>query len=200
MGAYLSSMNSKYNKESSDSIPFFKKVDSLIPVRKMFSSSNDRVPELSGAIEPTVYNEGNKQSFFSRISALFGSSGSSKNLDDEMDDLPPQIKEEVYELEDELEEVDHEVEELEEKRESLIKRFFSLFRSNHVSDDEEESEFEEPATDVDPSEVLKSETRQTLKIIHKWISRLPPEQIDAFKRSPDFARYKDLLDKYNLLK
>ena len=200
MGAYLDSRNTK---SDSDSVPFFKKVDSLIPIRKAFSSSSDKdVPQLSNAIESTVYDDDAKPSFFGRIVALFGSSSSSaRDLDEEVETMPEDIQEEIHEIEDEITEVDQEVEELEEKRESLIKRFFSIFRSNRSKPIEEEEPFEHAEdVELDPNEVLKAETRQTLKIIHKWISRLPPEQIDAFKRSPDFARYKELLEKYNLLK
>lgn len=198
MGAYLANRNSRSDSESGS---FFKKVDSLIPIKKVFSSSSQDVPALSNAIESTVYEQDEKPSFFSRIIAIFSSSSSPKDLEEEIDDLPEDIQEEIHEIEDELEEVDHEVEELEDKRESLIKRFFSIFRSNKIESEEPEGDFEHSdAVELDPAEVLKAETRQTLKIIHKWISRLPPEQIDAFKRSPDFDRYKELLEKYNLLK
>ncbi|MBN1175977.1 hypothetical protein JXA48_05015 [Candidatus Woesearchaeota archaeon] len=199
MGAYLANRNSRSDSESGS---FFKKVDSLIPIKKVFSPSSDKdVPHLSNAIESTVYEQDENPSFFSRIIAMFSSSSSPRDLDEEIDDFPEDIQEEIHEIEDELDDVEHEVEELEEKRESLIKRFFSIFRSNRSSVEEEMPDFEHSHdVELDPAEVLKAETRQTLKIIHKWISRLPPEQIDAFKRSPDFNRYKELLEKYNLLK
>lgn len=200
MGDYLSSRGSG-SSDSADSSSFFKKVDSMIPIRGVFSSSSNNVPELSNAVESTVYDE-NKSSFFSRFIAIFSSpSSAAEELEEEIENLPEDVREEVYELEDELTEVDEEVSELEEKREGLLKRLFSSIfgrRSSSVEDDEEFEHSED--VEIDPSEVLKSETRQTLKIIHKWISRLPPDQIGAFKRSPDFARYKDLLEKYDLLK
>lgn len=199
MGVYLDNLHSRPDSESSS---FFKKVDLLIPIKKVFNPNFDRgVPKLSNAIESTVYDEDKKPSFFSRIFEVFNSNSDLKSLEDDLEELPEDVREEVYEIEDELDDVETEVEELEEKRENLIKRFFSIFRSSRSDFPDEEIDFEHSeAVELNPAEVLKTETRQTLKIIHKWISRLPPEQIDAFKRSPDFNRYKDLLEKYNLLK
>lgn len=197
MGAYLDNRNSGADAPSS----FFSRVDSLIPRRKR--SSQDDVPELSGSVESIVYEDGSDSStFFSKILSLFNFSSRSRDeIEEEFDDLPDEVKPEIREIEAELEELDEEVDEIEEKRENLITRFFNLFRSSNSYDEDEDLEFEHSDTvELDSNEVLKAETRQTLKIIHKWISRLSPDQINAFKRSPDFQRYKDLLDKYGLLK
>jgi hypothetical protein len=131
---------------------------------------------------------------------LFGTRSSS-----EEEDLPEDVREEVEELEDTIEEIDHEVEELEERKAGLFTRFFMLLRMRKPQEPEDDG-------DMDPSvvahamgdharnEALLVDTRAVLKDLHKWLGKLPPEQIDSFKRSPDFKRYKDLLEAYGLIK
>ena len=171
--------------QGSSSTSFFKKVDSLIPRR----STSSRVPRVDDN-SSTVYEDGrSRKSFF-----WFLSFKSNKVSEAELE-----------EIEEELEDVDEEVEELEDVREGLLTRFFRILRGGNrrsVYDDED--------GDIDPSvvasqmgesrEALENETRAVLKLIHKWLGKLPPEQITAFRRSPDFNRYKDLLDKYGLIK
>lgn len=180
MQAYLDKRISGSSSQSS----FFKKVDSLIPRR----STSDRVPDVDN-VNSTVYAEDKpKKSFF-----WFLSFKSSKANEQDLE-----------EIEEEIEEVDEEVEELENVREGLLTRFFRLLRGGNREPDYDEDGDIDPdvvASQIGESkEALENETRAVLKIIHKWLGKLPPEQITAFRRSPDFNRYKDLLDKYNLIK
>ncbi len=89
--------------------------------------------------------------------------------------------------------------ELEEVRESLWERFTGMFRSY-----ERRHRLEEKAMDLETYErdVLhdEEEVRKTLKTIHKWLERLPMEEKQAFRRSPDFQEYKALLEKYSIAK
>jgi hypothetical protein len=106
----------------------------------------------------------------------------------------------MTEIEEEIETVDEAVEELEEKRDSLLRKLFkSLFgvRSRVEEDiDEDLVTKHTPSPDAE----LKDETKKVLKSLHKWISRLPPEHIESFRRSQDFIDYKNILDKYGILK
>ncbi len=175
--------------KGSSSSSFFKRVDNLIPKR----SSSDRVPRVDTG-DATVYEDGPKRSFFWFLS--FRSA--------QKKDLSEEDVEEIEEVEEELEEVNHEVEELEDVREGLLSRFFRLLRGGNRQDDNIEGE-DVPEDIVaqqlsDSREALENETRMVLKLVHKWLGKLPPEQITAFRRSPDFNRYKDLLDKYGLIK
>ena len=192
MGAYLA----RIKGSSDDSGNFFKRVDSLIPKR---SKKTEEVPEVDN-INSTVV-DGQKKTFW--LWALF--TPRSRSFEDEdLEVLPEEVKEEAYALEEEIEEIDDEVEDLENKRDSLFARLFSLFTFSKKEEDYSE--------DVDPELVAKTlsesqknedlinETRIVLKSLHRWLSKLSPEQIDSFKRSPDFHRYKDLLDKYGLIK
>lgn len=192
MGAYLE----RRHTGSDDSNDFFKKVDSLIPKRKRNVES---VPDVDD-INSTVVDRPKKRSWFW---ALFSSS-SELPEDEELDDLPEVDKEVAHELEDEIEEVDSEVEELEERREGLFSRLFALIRGRPKEDDYEDDIPEEVVAQAmgehQKNEDLIKETRLVLKSVHRWLGKLPPEQIESFKRSPDFARYKELLDKYGLIK
>ncbi len=89
--------------------------------------------------------------------------------------------------------------ELEEVRASLWERFTGMFRSY-----ERRHRLEEKALDLETYErdVLhdEEEVRKTLKTIHKWLERLPMEEKQAFRRSPDFQEYKTLLEKYGVAK
>lgn len=199
MGAYLDK-RTQGNSESSGS--FFKKVDSLIPRFKRTVDSS--VPDEVDVTESTVYERKKRRSFFS---LLFSSSP--RQVDDlEEDELLEEVHEEVGETEQELHELEGEVEEIEDYQESVIKKFFTLLRlgrrkksSNDEYADEIPQEMVDKAMGKDAKrEALYAETRAVLKLTHKWISKLSPDQIDAFKRSSDFERYKNLLDEYGLTK
>lgn len=171
---------------------FFKKVDALIPRIR----SSEKVPDVHST-ESTVV-ETKRKSFFWW---LFSSKHSSDEIEDAIDDFPADVKEDVKAVEHQIEEVDAEVEDLEEEREGLLSRLFSVLFGKKESFDEEEVPLDEVDAQIaDEHRKLRDETRATLKLIHKWISKLSPEQIDAFKRSPDFERYKELLKRYDLIK
>ena len=42
--------------------------------------------------------------------------------------------------------------------------------------------------------------KEVVKILHKWIEKLPSDKINQFKRSDDFVKYKELLDKHGMIK
>lgn len=192
MGAYLERRRAGSN-ESND---FFKKVDSLIPKRK---KNIESVPDVDD-INSTVVDRPKKRSWFW---ALF-SSNSELPDEEDLETLPENDKDVAYELEEEIEEVDSEVDELEERREGLFSRLFALIRGRSKDDDYDEDIPQEVVAQAigehQKNEDLIKETRLVLKSIHRWLGKLPPEQIESFKRSPDFTRYKELLDKYGLIK
>ncbi len=159
-------------------------------------SSDNRVPNVP-VTKSTVYEREDKPSLLRIFFSRFFSSQEKKQILEEAEDLPPEVTKEVQETEEEIEYVDEEVDELENERESLLTRLFSLFRRAKTEEVDEE-EIEE--VELDENELLQKETREALRMIHKWIGRLPPDQINAFKRSPDFQKYKDILNKYNLIK
>lgn len=62
-----------------------------------------------------------------------------------------------------------------------------------------EEDYEEVAPAMQQP-VLDEDVREVLKITFKWLKQMDPEQIDEIKRSPDFEKYKQVLDKYGLIK
>lgn len=186
LGDYLNRKSGSGGKTTA----FFKQVESLIPKW----SDDSQVPEID-TTGPTIIKR-SEQSFFTRI---FSGKKSQKELAREAQIL----EEDVEPVAEEIEEIDEEIEELEQKRQGLMARFFGFFFGSGPSgrDDEKATD------DIDTTLVqrttrdeLQEQTREVLKITHKWISRLPPEHIHAFRNSEDFKKYKDCLQKYQLIK
>ena len=105
------------------------------------------------------------------------------------------VKEELIKSEEELQEIDEFEEDLEDRRESVLKRFFRALRFNKDSS-LDEAEFEEVLVEDEGS---LEEAKVCIKILHKWVERLPPDTINEFKRGPDFVKYKDTLRKLRLI-
>ncbi len=88
------------------------------------------------------------------------------------------------------EEPDYE-EELQPK-EGKIKTFVKKLFLTKV----EQEEYEEMPQQTNQTEELK----ETIKILHKWLEKLPPEKIQEFKNSEDFLKYKEALKNLGLIK
>lgn len=190
MDAYLSKRRGGDTSSSSSSFSF----TSITEIFSKKESANN-VPSVND-LEPTVVESQPRRSWISR---LFGSSSKNQQpFDEEDEDLVHQVEEVEHEIED----IDHQIEELEGRRQGFFAWLASLVRSkpNEVEEDEDLDPDLVAQTLQESQEELFEETKDVLKRLHVWISRLPPEQIEAFKRSPDFNAYKDLLDKYGLTK
>jgi hypothetical protein len=184
------------SRKNANQFNFFKKVESLIPKKSIFSKKK------KNDFEDDYVEEKPKKTFFSNL--FKKKKNIKKNYDDEdsMEKIPPKkIKKEVEQLEQEVEDFTEAQDELEQRREGLFKKMFRVIFGVNEKFEEEDIDPSLIKTEVKKEEdILKQETRATLKIVHKWISRLSPEQIDAFRRSPDFVKYKELLERYDLLK
>lgn len=183
-------------KKSSDE-GFFKKVESLIP-KVGSSKKNEFVDE-----DVEEYDAEPKQSFLSKIFRRFYSFNNNGDVDEVEieDELPENVRKEVETIEDEIETVDEAVEELEEKRDGLLRRLFKRLFGIKEEDVEEDIDVDLVRSQIEQAHSdLKDETRIVLKSVHKWLSKLPRDQIDSFRRSPDFIKYKELLEKYDLIR
>jgi len=179
--------------------------NSFFPKVNNFFSKNEssKVPSINET-SSTVYedNSGRKGRFlfiFNRRSKT------ADKMDEEIEvhekEFSQVEKQELESLSEEVREIDNEETLLDVEKQSAIARFFSMFfhKKNKSIDDFEEIS-EDQVNAAVQEDTLKDETRIVLKALHKWISRLPPEQIEAFRRSPDFEMYKDLLEKYGLVR
>lgn len=155
----------------------------------------------------TVYEDDNKKvSFFGFL--FKKKSATAEFMEEEIQEAQiadPQMYEELESMEEEVESIDEEMQSLETKKQSVLSQFFkSLFGSSRKSIDEDDIE-EISQEDIDASvaqreSLVEEETKEVLKAMHKWLSKLPPEQIEAFRRSEDFDRYKALLQHYGVAK
>lgn len=121
--------------------------------------------------------------------------------DEEFEQRIKKIKrnQDLESLEENIEEIQEKEDEMEEKREGIVKRFLKLLRrpvKDNYSDEEEivhASEMNKAEKDID-------QLKNVVKITHKWLERLPPEELNAFKKSEDFQKYKDALKQLKLIK
>jgi hypothetical protein len=154
-------------------------------------SKPQKMPELLS--EEEVYVEYEEPSGFKGwIFGLFGS----KNVQKDVEDLPEEVAEELEELEDDVEEIDETIEELEEVREGFITRFLQTMRLARRT--------QQPLTNDELLEevvpIMDEDVKEVLKILHRWLEKLPPQELKAFKTSQDFSKYKDILEKYDLIR
>ena len=99
------------------------------------------------------------------------------------------------EVEAEVEEMDEEA--YEERQEGIVKRVLvSLGLSRRMREDADEEEEVSGVNEINEREYLKD----VIRTLHKWLEKLPPEQIRAFRNSEDFQKYKDALEKLGMIK
>jgi len=100
-------------------------------------------------------------------------------------------EEELQEIEqEEIEELEEELEELEEKpRLTIVER---IKRWLYIQD--------EMPLDEEEKSLVDEEIKTALKIQNKWLSQLSNKKIKEFKESEDYDKYKEILDKYKLIK
>ena len=146
-----------------------------------------KMPEVSEEELYVEYDEP-KEGFFRRLFRR------RPRLDIPEEDLPPEEVEKLGEMEEEIEEVDEEIEELEEVREGMIARFLRSMRMARRGGPTRD----ELLDDVVP--VIDEDVKETLKILHRWLERLPNDQLRAFKTSEDFGKYREVLEKYELIR
>ena len=110
------------------------------------------------------------------------------------EDISVENKQELEHMEENIEAINVEEQEVEEKHEGMMQRFFKKlnFSKEHDAEDLEQEEIQEQDNDED--------TKEFLKMIHTWITKLDPETQKEFKNSKDFELYTNMLKKHNLIK
>lgn len=150
-----------------------------------------------------------RKSWGSNVFGLFNSNGSFAPKKKDDSDIPIERiekMEEIKQKETEIKEIEGDIQELEEveaedevKKEAVLSRMFSKLKNffGPGKDDDFDDAQEEKAAEALP---LDEEIKEVLKLTHKWITKLPPEELHAFRTSPDFEKYKTVLKKYGLIK
>jgi hypothetical protein len=85
-----------------------------------------------------------------------------------------------------------------EKKEGGFMRRLFIFGTKKKEEEPEEDNGAMMAQQQQQQNI--EDLKETIKILHKWLEKLPPERISEFKRSPDFEKYKDGLRKLGLIK
>jgi hypothetical protein len=171
-------------------------MDSYLTKRKKKPTSSKQKPKKEETEAEFVEEE---QEFFSKDKSLV-----QKFLDfisgEQTDEYEEFETEEPMQMEvdspDDLESVeDTEYQEEVAQKKGIIEKIKSwLYLDNN--NDEEIYEEDEEIVDSD----VEDEIKEVLKIQNKWLSRLPNRKIREFKESKDYERYKEILEKYNLIR
>lgn len=121
--------------------------------------------------------------------------------DDEIQAHIKQLDEEekvkAEDIKEEIEEIEEAEDELEMEKESLMRKLLrkiGFYTSREVVSDEELETIQEEQVMVD------EETKETIKLLHKWLKQLPPDKLDSFRKSQDFVKYKELLRRLGMIK
>jgi hypothetical protein len=107
----------------------------------------------------------------------------------EIDEVEAEVDEEIKQREPE------ETDEVSPKKGFLsrIIDFFKITYDEYEEEQEQEYQSEEPV-------MINQDIKDIIKLQHKWINKLPKNEIKKFKESEDFQNYKYILEKYNLIK
>ncbi|MGV8163144.1 MAG: hypothetical protein ACP5N2_07475 [Candidatus Nanoarchaeia archaeon] len=127
-------------------------------------------------------------------------------------DLPPEVvakqveqakmtqpKVEVIEADDDYEQYEDVAQDAQNKpREKKEGGFMNkLFNFGNKKQDQER---EDNAMLVQQQQQNIEDLKETIKVLHRWLEKLPPDKIYEFKKSPDFEKYKEGLRKLGLIK
>lgn len=115
--------------------------------------------------------------------------------DDENIQPHTQVVEEEDDYED-YEDVQHKINSApkEKKEGGFMSKLFN-FGSKKKEQEEDDSSME---LQVQRQNI--EDLKETIKVLHRWLEKLPPDKISEFKRSPDFEKYKSGLKKLGLIK
>lgn len=169
---------------------------------KVFKAKETVPVDLS---EHKIHVEEHKPGFFQRL--FKGKTvKEQEEIEETMEKGPEKVKEKMEEAVDEyetLEEVEHHVE---EKKEGMISRFMGVFKSKPKMEESEDVPAEQVQRVMSgkPAHSSSEDSREDLKKVSKialsLIKKLPYDEQEAFKRSPEFSEYKKILDKHGLVK
>jgi hypothetical protein len=162
------------------------------------------VSEAASGVEVEYKKPGLLSKLFSFRRGLIKEAEKSEDLSPEemarlkgMEDDIEETEKEIIEKEEEVKEIKQEEEVLVERRESMLTKFFDKVNFLKRKPMKEESQPEEYERD---EPVLDQDVIEVIKIGHRWLNELPPGKKRSFKASDDFQKYKEVLEKYGLVK
>jgi hypothetical protein len=157
-----------------------------------YDYSIDDLKEDEIIIEPKE-RKGLKKLFISLFSSSPKEDGTEEiELEEEIEVTLPN-KNEIYE-----EEIGESFEN-EEAGQSFFQKLFGWLSKKRIDELDIEDEIIEEELLKEGTELM-NDVKETFKAINHWLNYLPPDKKAEFKNSEDFAKYKEFLRKYNLIK
>ena len=141
--------------------------------------------------------EKTKDGFWARLLSIFVPENKvteEEALEEQSAQEKEQFKKELREMEKEEEKLDKAEMRIKEKKLGLIFNLLSKFRFAGKSAEEEI--VKEEAREFD----LYQDLKEVAKITTSLMKKIPPEEVGAMKRSPEFVRFKEILKKHGLIR
>ncbi len=181
------------------------------------AGSSGDVPEVK---EDGITVEYQEEGFIDKVIDFFTGTEPEPAQPETREELSPQEKKQLADMEEtEVDEPEEEVmveesddyEELEVPEPGFLEKLAMFFGFGEDYEMDEMDEYAEMSEmeDFNPEEyaeeeserlMLEEDVKDVLKIMHDWIEELPADKKKEFKQSEDFEKYKNLLDKMDLLK
>ncbi|MEK6963971.1 MAG: hypothetical protein AABX70_06075 [Nanoarchaeota archaeon] len=103
------------------------------------------------------------------------------------------------------EDIEHELKELqkeEERHHPKEQGFFSrLFGKKQKEPSQEEIDALTANLPSEPEEpTLPEDAKEAIRTLHRWLEQLPQKRLEEFKNSEDFQHYKEVLQKYGMVR
>ncbi|MBR9690094.1 hypothetical protein GOV08_00225 [Candidatus Woesearchaeota archaeon] len=170
-------------------------------LRKIYKR-NKAVP--GGLSNYQVHVEEKKQGLLKRL--FFGLTKKEKqDIAEEIKEEPEEVKEDLEEIKEEYDVLDAAEEEIEKKKEGLFVRFLKVlgFRGREQDIPVEEVEAamgREVVSAPQGFDEIKGDLREIAKITVEMYQKMSRAKREDFKKSEEFERYKQILEKYDIAK
>ncbi len=199
MNRYISGVRSKDSG-------FLQKISQkMLKVSKRFKSKEQVPIDLS---EHKVHIEEHKPGFFQRL--FKGKTiKEQEDIEETMQEGSKEVKEKMEEAVEEYETLEEVEDNIEHKKEGMFQRFMNIFKSKPNAEESEDVPVEQVESVISGNPVsashhdtsdIKDDLKRISKITLSVMQKLSPEQQEAFKRNPEFAEYKKILEKHGLVK
>lgn len=87
-----------------------------------------------------------------------------------------------------------------EEPEKKLSLFSRIFRFNRVKEEDIDEYYDDYQEENLEEQVGFEDYKEAIKILHKWVEKLPEKELKKFKTSSDFDKYKKALKKLGMIK
>jgi hypothetical protein len=139
--------------------------------------------------EDELYSENNKN-IFERFLDFLSPRSKQTNEQSEYEEMENVQEDQEYEDVD-----DDEFKDEVKERKSILEKIKSWLYLDSDTNEEYVDEYE-----TQEEILVEDAIIEALKIQNKWLKQLPQKKIKEFKASPDYIRYKEILEEFNLIR